>query len=51
MPITGPDFDLHNRTIYRKLKAFLVSTAEYTWIKRYEKTENGWQAFKAWVDH
>ena len=26
MPITGPDFDLYNHTVYRKLKAFLVST-------------------------
>ena len=51
MPITGPDFDLDNRTVYRKLKAFLVSTAGYAWIKRYNKTENGRKSFKAWVDH
>ena len=51
MPITGPDFDSENRTVYRKLKAFLVSTAGYAWIKRFNKTENGRQAFKAWVDH
>ena len=51
MPITGPDFDLDNRTVYRKLKAFLVITAGYAWIERYDKTENGRQAFKAWVDH
>ena len=30
MPITGPDFDLDNRTVYRKIKYFLVSTAGYT---------------------
>ena len=51
MPITGPDFDLYNRSIYQKLKAFLVSTAGYAWIKRFDKTENGRQAFKAWVGH
>ena len=51
MPITGPDFDSDNRTVYWKLKAFLVSTAGYAWIKRYDKTKNGRQAFKAWVDH
>ena len=32
MPITGPDFDLDNCTVYRKLKDFLVSTAGYAWI-------------------
>ena len=51
MPITGPNFDSDNRTVYWKLKAFLVSTAGYAWIERYDKTENGRQAFKAWVDH
>ena len=51
MPITGTDFDLENRTVYRKLKAFLVSTAGYAWIKRFDKTENRRQAFKASVDH
>ena len=29
MPITGPDFDFDNRTVYRKLKAFLFSIAGY----------------------
>ena len=51
MPITGPDFDLDNCTVYRKLKAFLVSTSGYAWIEWYDKTENGRQAFKAWADH
>ena len=51
MPITGPDFDLDNRTVYWKLRAFLVSTASYAWIEWYNKMENGRQAFKAWVDH
>ena len=32
MLITAPDFDSYNRTFYRKLKAFLVSTAGYAWI-------------------
>ena len=40
MPITGPDFDLDNHTVYRKLKAFLVSTAIYAWIERFNKTDN-----------
>ena len=51
MPITGPEFDSENRTVYRKFKDFLVSTAGYAWIERYDKTENGRQAFKAWADH
>ena len=51
MPITGPEFDSDNRTVYRNLKAFLVSTAGYAWIERYDKTENGRQSFKAWADH
>ena len=51
MPITGPDFDSGNRTVYWKLKAFLVSTAVYAWIDQYDKTENGRQAVKAWAEH
>ena len=51
MPITGPEFDSENRTVYRKLKAFLVSTTGYAWIEQFDKTKNGWQDFKAWVDH
>ena len=34
MPITGRDFDSDNRTVYRKIKAFLVSTAESAWIEQ-----------------
>ena len=51
IPITRPDFDSDNRTVYRKLKAFLVSTAGYAWIESYDKTENGRQAFKARSDN
>ena len=51
MPLTGPDFDSDNRTVYRKLKAFLISTARYAWMEWYDKSENRWQAFKAWADH
>ena len=51
MPITGHDFDLDNRTVYRKLKAFLVSNSGNEWIERFDNMENGRQALKAWVDH
>ena len=51
MPIIGPDFDSDNRTVYWNLKDFLVSTTGYPRIERFDKTENGRQAFKAWVDH
>ena len=51
MLITGPDFDLDNCTVYWKHKDFLVSTSGYAWIKRFDRTENGRQDFKAWVDH
>ena len=51
MPITGPDFDSDNRTVYRKIKYFLVSTTGYTWIERYDKTENVRHYFKSWAGH
>ena len=51
MPITGPDFDLDNHTVYQNIKDFLVGTAGYAWIEQYNKMENGRQDFKAWVDH
>ena len=50
-PITGPDFDSDNHTVYQKLKAFLVSTAGHACIERYDKTDNGRQDFKSWADH
>ena len=51
MPINGPDFDLDNHTVYRKLKDFLISPAEYVWIEQFDKTEKGREALKSWVGH
>ena len=34
-----------------KLKAFLIGSAAYAWIKQYDHSDNGRAAFQAWVDH
>jgi hypothetical protein len=47
----GPSFELDNRTVYRKLKAFLVDTPAWAWIEPYDLAENGRAAHQAWVNH
>jgi hypothetical protein len=47
----GPSFELDNRTVYRKLKAFLVDTPAWAWIEPYDLAKNGRAAHQAWVNH
>jgi hypothetical protein len=49
--LTGPSFELDNRPVYRKLKAFLVDTPGWAWIEPYDLAENGRAAHQAWVTH
>ena len=51
MPLTGQEYNLDNRTLYVKLKAFIVGSAGYVWIELYDHAANGRTAFQAWVDH
>ena len=51
MKLTGQEYNLDHRTLYVKLKAFLIRSAGYTWIKRYNNAANGCTAFQAWVEH
>ena len=51
MPLTRQKYNLDNHTLYEKLKAFLIGSAGYEWIKRYDHAANGRTSFQAWVDH
>ena len=51
LKLTGPSFELDNRTVYRKLKAFLIDTPGWAWIEPYDLAEDGRAAFQAWVTH
>ena len=51
MSLTGQEYNLDNRTLYAKLKAFLIGSAGYEWIERYNHTANGRTAFQACVDN
>ena len=49
--LDGPAFHLDNKVVYNLLKAYLVDTEAYTWIKGFDATQNGREAFLAWSDH
>ena len=51
LPLHGPSFDDDNHNVFRKLKAFLVNTPGWAWIKEFDATENGRGAFLAWSNH
>ena len=51
MPLIRQEYNLDNGTLYVKLKAFLIGSAGYTWIKQYDNKDNGRTAFQAWVNH
>jgi hypothetical protein len=49
--INNSAFEEDNRKVYRLLKSFLINTAGWAWIERYNATENGRKAFQAWAEH
>ena len=51
MPLIGQEYNLDIHTLYAKIKAFLIGSAGYAWIERYDHAVNGWAAFQSWVDH
>jgi len=51
LPMHGPSFEDDNRTVFRKLKSFLIDAPGWAWIERFDATENGRGAFWAWADH
>ena len=51
MTLPGQEYNLDNRTLYAKLKAFLIGSAGYAWIEKYNHTANERTDFQAWVDH
>jgi len=51
LPLTGPAFELDNKTTYKHLKAFLTETEGCVWIEPYKASENGRAAYQAWTNH
>ena len=51
MPLIGQEYNLDSHTLYAKLKAFLIGSAGYAWIERFDHAANRNAAFQAWVDH
>ena len=41
IPLVGTAFDLDNRAVYRKLKAFLINTPGWAWIEPFNAMEDG----------
>jgi hypothetical protein len=51
LSLTGSTFGKDNKVVYHLLKRFLLNTACWTWIKKFDVTENRCEAFLAWLDH
>ena len=46
---TRDAYQLNNHTIYWKLKAFLIHSPGWEWIKPHDTAKDGHAAFKAWA--
>ena len=51
MPLIGQEYNLDSRIHYADLKAFLIGSAGYTCIERYDHAAHRRAAFQAWFDH
>ena len=51
IPLEGSAYSLDNKTVYRKLKAFLIDGPGWAWIKEFDNAEDGRAAFFAWTGH
>ena len=51
MSWTGQEYHLYHRPPYAKLRAFLIGSAVYAWIKQYNHAANERRDFQAWVDY
>ncbi len=40
MPLAGADYEMDQMTIYRDLKAYLIDTPGFTWIKAFDAIED-----------
>jgi len=49
--LDGEAYQTDNRSMYCKLKAFLVDTPGWAWIEPFDATEDGHGAYTAWCDH
>jgi hypothetical protein len=50
-PHTGELFKKDNGIVYDELKALLVNSPAYTWIRAYDRTRNGRQAWFSLINH
>ena len=44
--LQGPPFRKDNKRVYAIMKQLLVDTVAWAWIQRYDRTENGREAFQ-----
>ena len=51
LPLTGGSFELDNQAVYQKLKAFLIDSPGWAWIKPHGTAEDGRTAYMAWTVH
>ena len=51
IPLTGQEYNLDNRTLFAKLKAFLIRSTGCAWTEQYGHGANGRTYFQAWDDH
>ena len=51
MPLTGQEYNLDNRTLFEKLKAFLIRSTGCAWTEKYGHGANERTYFQAWDDH
>jgi len=49
--LNGEVYETDNWSVYHKLKAFLVDTPGWVWIKPFDATEDGCGAYTTWCDH
>jgi hypothetical protein len=50
-PLMGGSFKLDNQMVYRKLKAFLINSPRWAWIKPNDTAEYGRAAYMPWTAH
>jgi hypothetical protein len=51
MPLTGDRYKKDNGAVYDELKALMVDSQAWTWIRPYDRSRNGRAAWKALIEH
>ena len=51
VPLTGPEFEADNKTVWNKLLELTQGEPAYEWIRQFERTKNGREAMRTLVDY